>query len=74
VDFAVSDRGPGIPDDEIPRLFERYYQSARARARKTGLGLGLYITNGLVEAQHGQITVMSPPGAGSTFTVWLPAA
>jgi GAF domain-containing protein len=63
----------GAPE-EIPRLFERYYQSARAHERKSGLGLGLYITKGLVEAHHGRITVASEPGEGSTFRVWLPAA
>jgi signal transduction histidine kinase len=74
VEVAVHDEGPGIAAEEIPRLFERYYQSQRARARQSGLGLGLYITKGLVEALAGRITVDSTPGQGSTFRVWLPAA
>ena len=48
------------------------YQSKRARATKTGLGLGLYITKGLVEAHGGRIDVASACGQRSTFTVWLP--
>jgi signal transduction histidine kinase len=71
---SVSDHGPGIAPDELPHLFERFYQTERARAKRSGLGLGLYITHGLVEAHHGRITVQSVPGEGSTFRVWLPAA
>jgi len=74
VAIAVCDQGPGIAAEEIPRLFERYYQSQRAHARHTGLGLGLYITKGLVEALGGRIAVDSAPGQGSTFRVWLPGA
>lgn len=72
VAIDVEDRGPGIPPDELPRLFDRYYQSRRARAHKTGLGLGLYISRGLVEAHGGTLRVASSPGQGSVFTVWLP--
>lgn len=72
--FSVEDRGAGIPAEELPRLFDRFYQAQRSRERKTGLGLGLYITKGLVEAHGGYIGVASAPGVGSVFTVWLPAA
>lgn len=71
---VVEDRGPGIPPDEVPRLFERFYQVQRARAQKSGLGLGLYITKGLVDAMGGRITVDSEPGRGTRFTVWFPPA
>lgn len=71
---CVTDHGPGIPRDEQPRLFDRYYQARRAREKKTGLGLGLYITKGLVDAHGGRIDVRSEPGRGSTFSVWLPSA
>lgn len=71
---SVTDHGPGIPPDEQRRLFDRYYQARRAREKKTGLGLGLYIAKGLVDAHGGRIEVRSQPGRGSTFSVWLPAA
>lgn len=72
--LSVEDRGPGISPEELPRLFDRYFQTQRARTKRRGLGLGLFITKGLVEAHGGAITVDSVPGAGSTFRVWLPAA
>ncbi len=71
---SVEDSGPGIEPADVPRLFDRFYQSQRARANKTGLGLGLYISKGLVDAHGGNLRVESIPGAGATFTVWLPAA
>jgi two-component system sensor histidine kinase BaeS len=70
----VADRGMGIARDEIPRLFDRFYQARRARKMKTGVGLGLYISKGLVEAQGGKIWVDTKVGTGSTFHVWFPAA
>lgn len=72
VAVSVHDQGVGLTPEELRRLFERFYQSKRARARKTGLGLGLYITKGLVEAHGGRLAVESEPGRGSVFTVWLP--
>jgi PAS domain S-box-containing protein len=74
VDVAVRDRGPGIPLEDVPKLFDRFYQAGRARAKRSGLGLGLYIAKGFVEAHGGQIRVETAPGEGSTFHVWLPAA
>lgn len=72
--LSVTDRGFGIARDELPHLFERFYQTERAREKKSGLGLGLYITKGLVDAHKGQIMVASEPDRGSTFSVWLPPA
>ena len=69
--LAVADRGPGIPQDELPRLFERYYR-ARSAAQAEGLGLGLYITRKLVEAHGWHIEVESQVGEGSVFTVVVP--
>jgi signal transduction histidine kinase len=69
--ISVADQGIGIADDEMPRLFDRFYQAKRARKKKSGLGLGLYITKGLVEAHRGRISVESALGRGSTFHVWL---
>jgi PAS domain S-box-containing protein len=72
--LSVEDQGPGISPEELPRLFDRYFQTQRARTQRRGLGLGLFIAKGLVEAHGGSIEVESVPGAGSTFHVWLPSA
>jgi two-component system OmpR family sensor kinase len=66
---CVSDRGPGIPPDVLPRLFERY----AAGPGSAGLGLGLYLARGIAEAHGGSLTVESRPGEGARFTVTLPA-
>lgn len=71
VRIEVADTGPGIPADQVPHLFERYWQG-RPRGRGS-LGLGLYICKQLVEAHHGRIDVETAPGAGSTFWFTLPA-
>lgn len=70
--FQVSDRGPGIPADQLPHIFERFYRGQASRTGR-GAGLGLAIAKELVEAQGGSIAVESAPGKGSTFTVTLPA-
>ncbi|MCY1045096.1 PAS domain-containing sensor histidine kinase [Corallococcus sp. bb12-1] len=71
VRFSVRDTGPGIPPEDLPHLFEPFWQ-AHAK-RKEGAGLGLAIVKGLVEAHGGQLGVESHPGAGSTFFFTLPA-
>jgi signal transduction histidine kinase len=70
--LEVRDTGVGIPADELPRIFERLYRGDRSRSER-GLGLGLSLVKAIVEAHKGQVTVASTPGAGSTFTVRLPA-
>lgn len=72
VAISIHDRGPGIEPEDVPRLFDRYYQSQRARERRTGLGLGLYVAKGLVTAHGGTLGVESTPGVGSVFRFWLP--
>ncbi|WP_181919250.1 cell wall metabolism sensor histidine kinase WalK [Alkalilimnicola ehrlichii] len=72
VRFSVSDTGPGIAPDEIPRLFDRYWRGRRASYQGTGLGLA--IAKGLVEAHNGHIWVESRLGEGSTFCFSIPAA
>lgn len=75
VEIQVRDTGIGIPQDEIDRIFERFYQVDKARGPSRGTGLGLAITQEIIEAHGGTIQVDSPgTGQGTTFTVWLPAA
>lgn len=73
VKISVRDYGIGIPENELPRIFERFYRVDKARSRKTGgTGLGLAIVKHLVENLNGQIQVSSLEGKGSTFSVFLP--
>jgi len=71
--LEVTDRGPGIPPEELPRIFEPYYRTAGGRAAADGAGLGLAITRRLAEALDGHLTATSAVGEGSTFRVRLPA-
>ncbi len=70
VKVAVADRGEGIPDSDLPRVFTKFFR--RAETRPTGSGLGLWISRGLVEAHGGRLVVESELGRGSVFTFTLP--
>jgi two-component system phosphate regulon sensor histidine kinase PhoR len=71
----VADTGIGIPPEDLPRIFERFYRVDKARSRDLGgTGLGLAIVKHLAQAQGGEVSVRSRPGEGSTFTVLLPRA
>jgi two-component system, OmpR family, phosphate regulon sensor histidine kinase PhoR len=73
--LQVTDTGEGIPADELPRIFERFYRVDKARARQTGgTGLGLAIVRHVAESHGGTVTVDSELGRGTTFTVTLPVA
>ncbi|HYO79551.1 MAG TPA: ATP-binding protein, partial [Thermoanaerobaculia bacterium] len=73
VRIDVTDQGIGIPHDELQRIFVEFYQTEDGRrARRGGTGLGLSLTRNFVELHHGKIEVKSVPGAGSTFTLYLP--
>jgi signal transduction histidine kinase len=70
--FAVSDNGPGIREDQVPLLFDRYWKGTTSG--KQGAGLGLFIVKGIVEAHGGRIWVESEVGVGSTFYFTIPVA
>jgi two-component system phosphate regulon sensor histidine kinase PhoR len=73
VEFYVRDTGIGIPAEELPRLFERFYRVDKARSRELGgTGLGLAIVKHLVRAHGGEVRVESEAGKGSTFVFTLP--
>ncbi|MEZ4669820.1 MAG: HAMP domain-containing sensor histidine kinase [Anaerolineae bacterium] len=74
VEIVVRDTGQGIAPEELPRIFERFYQVDKTRGPRRGTGLGLAITQEIVLAHGGQIGVSSAGvGKGTTFTVWLPS-
>jgi two-component system sensor histidine kinase SenX3 len=74
-EVSVADEGPGIPEDDRERIFERFYRVDSARSRHTGgTGLGLAIVKHVALGHGGEVTVWSAEGAGSTFTLRLPIA
>ena len=71
--ISVTDQGPGIPEDEQDRIFERFYRVDTARSRQTGgTGLGLSIVKHVMSQHGGEVTVWSQAGRGSTFTLSIP--
>jgi len=75
VRITISDHGPGIPAEEIPHIFDPFYRGADAVSRQVhGNGLGLSLVRRIVAAHGGRVTVSSRAGAGSAFTIVLPAA
>jgi signal transduction histidine kinase len=75
VEVSVSDTGEGIPDEDLPNIFERFYRADKSRARATGgSGLGLTIAKRLVEAHGGKIEAQSELGKGSRFSFTVPIA
>ena len=71
LEFYVTDSGAGIPADELPHVFDRFYRSS-GEATGTGAGLGLTISREIVRAHGGEIRAASPPGEGTTFSFTLP--
>ena len=70
--IAVEDNGPGIPEDEIPHLFEKFFRASGAEKTTSGTGLGLSICAKIIAAHRGRIEVASQVGQGSIFTIYLP--
>ena len=77
ISCTVADTGPGIPGEEMPHLFERFYRGDRARARaegESGAGLGLAIVQAIIKAHGGRVWAESEPGQGASITFTLPPA
>jgi two-component system OmpR family sensor kinase len=75
--LTISDTGPGIPSEDLPHVFERFYRGEKSRTRSRdgkGFGLGLSIAYWIVRNHEGRIEVNSIEGHGTTFCVWLPLA
>ncbi len=72
ITIAISDTGPGIPDDEREQVFDRFFRGRITDSGHiAGSGLGLSLANEIVRAHGGHMTVESKVGHGSTFTIWL---
>ena len=70
---TITDTGPGIPEEHLPNVFERFYRSDRARSRSGGgSGIGLAVVKQLVEGHGGRVWAESPPGEGASFVMLLP--
>ncbi|MFI5179335.1 MAG: sensor histidine kinase, partial [Vicinamibacterales bacterium] len=75
IELVVADRGPGIPDGDLSRIFERFYRVDRSRTRDPGgTGLGLSIVRHLVELHGGRVSAANRPGGGAMITIVLPLA
>ncbi|MEJ2749671.1 MAG: ATP-binding protein [Anaerolineae bacterium] len=70
--IRVSDNGPGIPLEEREKVFEPFFRGVQERRIKQGMGLGLSITRDVVIAHGGRLELVSQPGKGSHFTIWIP--
>ncbi len=70
--LTVADTGPGIPEADLPHVFERFWRGAGAKSR-SGAGIGLAVVAELAAAHGGTVTAASPPGGGAVFTMTLPA-
>jgi signal transduction histidine kinase len=72
LEISVTDQGPGIPTEELDRVFDRFYQVRENARHRGGAGIGLSIARSIIEAHGGSVGVTSTPGHGATFTIKLP--
>ena len=73
IKVEVSDSGSGIPEEDLPFVFERFYKADKARTRgRAGTGFGLAIVKNIIDAHRGHISVQSKIGQGTTFSFLLP--
>jgi two-component system sensor histidine kinase KdpD len=71
--LSVRDHGPGIPPDDLPHLFERFYRGTNARHRRTGTGMGLAIARGMLAVERGEISAENCADGGARFTIVVPS-
>ncbi len=73
-EIRITDEGPGIADEDLPYIFERFYRADRSRGRTPGSGIGLTVARELIVANGGSVDVEATGPTGTTFRVTLPAA
>ena len=74
ITIEIADNGPGIPDSEKKKVFEKFYRIGSEDTRKTkGTGLGLFIVNEIIKAHHGKIVILDNQPKGTRFRITLPA-
>jgi two-component system sensor histidine kinase CreC len=74
VQFAIEDRGPGMPDYALPRVFERFYSLPRPRTERKSTGLGLALVREIAHLHGGEATLANRPEGGARATLTIPAA
>ncbi|WP_019421813.1 sensor histidine kinase [Paenibacillus sp. OSY-SE] len=74
IGLKVKDTGMGMNEQEVPHIFERFYRADVSRGVTSGTGLGLSIAKWIIDEHHGSVEVVTKPGKGTTFIVWLPLA
>ncbi|MFW5991711.1 MAG: sensor histidine kinase [Halanaerobiaceae bacterium] len=72
IKFVIEDTGVGIPEEDIPHIFERFYRVDKSRSDKKGTGLGLAIAKWIIDQHRGEVKVESSPGEGTKITVFFP--
>lgn len=74
VRLEISDTGSGIPEADLPYIFDRFYQADKSRSSESNAGLGLAIAQKIFSLHNGKVSVESPGGNGTTFKIWIPSS